>query len=156
MRKLASSLSIMLCLISSFAATGAVYKWVDENGVIHYSDQPVDQKSKEIEIRSSISEEKAAKARAESQAKMAKYQQQLENEAKLKKEEQIKLAKDKQAKESLESGCDSAKNQLNLMKQQLRLVETDAQGELKYLSDEERAARVKEATQFIDKNCKGS
>src|SRR5580700_8209385 len=37
MRKLAFTLMPLLC---SLALAATVYKWVDENGVVHYSDQP--------------------------------------------------------------------------------------------------------------------
>jgi hypothetical protein len=30
----------LICLVCSIAAAATVYKWVDENGVVHYSDQP--------------------------------------------------------------------------------------------------------------------
>jgi hypothetical protein len=32
--------TLMLVAVSAAAATTAIYKWVDENGVTHYSDQP--------------------------------------------------------------------------------------------------------------------
>jgi hypothetical protein len=35
-----TTLFTLMCIASSVAAAGTVYKWVDENGVIHYSDQP--------------------------------------------------------------------------------------------------------------------
>src|ERR1700758_757028 len=37
MRTLAFTL---LCLLCSLALAATVYKWVDENGIVHYSDQP--------------------------------------------------------------------------------------------------------------------
>ena len=37
MRKI---LFTLMCLASAVAVSATVYKWVDENGVIHYSDQP--------------------------------------------------------------------------------------------------------------------
>ena len=33
-------LLILISLVGSLALAGTVYKWVDENGVVHYSDQP--------------------------------------------------------------------------------------------------------------------
>lgn len=33
-------LTIMLCLGAGLAAAGQIYRWVDERGVTHYSDQP--------------------------------------------------------------------------------------------------------------------
>src|SRR5204863_7851992 len=30
----------VISLLASLAVAGTVYKWVDENGVVHYSDQP--------------------------------------------------------------------------------------------------------------------
>jgi len=30
----------LMCLLSSLALAATVYRWVDENGVVHYSDQP--------------------------------------------------------------------------------------------------------------------
>src|SRR5205823_6336849 len=30
----------LISLLASLAVAGTVYKWVDENGVVHYSDQP--------------------------------------------------------------------------------------------------------------------
>ncbi len=33
-------LFILIALVGSLAVAGTVYRWVDENGVVHYSDQP--------------------------------------------------------------------------------------------------------------------
>jgi hypothetical protein len=33
-------LPTLISLLASLAVAGTVYKWVDENGVVHYSDQP--------------------------------------------------------------------------------------------------------------------
>ena len=30
----------LMCLVGSLALAATVYRWVDENGVVHYSDQP--------------------------------------------------------------------------------------------------------------------
>jgi hypothetical protein len=30
----------LMLLVGPMALAGPIYKWVDENGVIHYSDQP--------------------------------------------------------------------------------------------------------------------
>lgn len=39
----------LVSLLASLAVAGTVYKWVDENGVVHYSDQPHSE-AKKIEV----------------------------------------------------------------------------------------------------------
>ncbi len=39
----------LVSLLASLAVAGTVYKWVDENGVVHYSDQPHSE-AKKVEV----------------------------------------------------------------------------------------------------------
>lgn len=51
-------------LVFSVISLGAAYKWVDEEGRIHYSDQPADgYKTKEVDIESGPSKEEVEEAR---------------------------------------------------------------------------------------------
>lgn len=43
-------LAFLLCLLS-FSAHTKVYKWTDENGKVHYSDKPIDEKSQQIKMK---------------------------------------------------------------------------------------------------------
>ncbi|MBB5017998.1 hypothetical protein HNQ59_001283 [Chitinivorax tropicus] len=74
MRKLISA-GILFALVASVASAGNTYKWVDENGKVHYSDQPPlpqDTKSKPAELnRGGVVVRNPERQKAEQEAKVS-------------------------------------------------------------------------------------
>ena len=89
-------LAVLLCAISSTSMAGALYKWVDENGNVRYSDRlPPDQNKKKHQQLSSqgmvLSTRDAAKspeeAAIEAESKR-KIEEQQREEVRIKSEQQ--------------------------------------------------------------------
>jgi hypothetical protein len=60
---------------------GAVYKWVDEEGRVHFSDQPTDRhKTKEVDIEPSLSPEQVEEARGIAEKSQQRWRDQQEQQ----------------------------------------------------------------------------
>lgn len=54
MRKVILGILVLVAFVGSWQAKAAVYKWVDENGKVHFSDRPQDAtKGEEVDVTSS-------------------------------------------------------------------------------------------------------
>ncbi len=127
-----------------------IYKWVDKDGKVHYSDKPVKPDSKEVKVDKAPSEKARAEAKAradrliELQNRRMSIQQDAEKDKQTQQEKQ-----DKQAKK-----CNEARAEIALLKMQIRIVDTDKDGKEKFVSDEERKKRIETIEGYIAKNCK--
>ena len=143
----------IVALLSSLFLEAKVYKWVDENGKVHYSDKPFNKGEKELNIGSNLSPEKAAKAKAEAQLRLQKLQRQVNSVLADQRSEKNANAKSAQEQKKLDHVCGLIDKQLKLLNQQVRIVETDKQGEMKFLSDEQRATQISKLKELQKKNC---
>lgn len=146
-------LSALLCIAFSTNLSAKVYKWVDENGKVHYSDKPFNKGEKELDIKSKVSPEQSAQARAKAQERIEKLKRQVQSTIAEQNAQQESSAKSAQEKRKLKQNCTVAQKQLALLKQQVRIVETDEKGEVKYLTDEERQKQIKELKGLISQHC---
>lgn len=143
----------LVALFSSLSLEAKVYKWVDENGKVHYSDKPFNKGEKELNIKSNISPEKAAKAKAEAQLRLQKLQRQVNSVLADQRSQKNAKAKSNQEQKKIDHVCGLIEKQLKLLNQQVRIVETDKQGEMKFLSDEQRAAQISKLKELQKNNC---
>lgn len=144
---------LLILLLSSTNALPALYKWVDSNNQTHYSEEPpVNKKARLLPSRGVESEMAAASAPA---AKTI-----MERAAELNKVKEAKkataeeVAKKQAYTDALKSNCDGARKNLAALKDGIRLVEMDANGERSFLSDAQREQRMVKAQQDIQENCK--
>ncbi len=154
---------------------GAVNKWVDSQGRIHYSDQvaPADAKtsfpakekssgsatnSENSASKNSSSEDSSGKSAPASAAAAPKTL--AEREAELKKTQKEKQAAadkaaQKQANEEVtKANCAAAQQSLRALQDGARMVDIDAKGERSYLDDEQRQQRSVKAQQAVNTYCK--
>jgi hypothetical protein len=128
------------------AAGAQAYRWVDENGQVHYSQTPPPGKKAEPvapapppaaapnvdALKQSLADEKAAEPEGRAQAeRMAEYHQQLEQQ------------------------CKQAREQLAYMeaKTSQRLGTTDEQGNVSRVTEEQFQARRSELQRVIAERC---
>lgn len=139
---------LFILLLSTTNAFPASYKWVDENNRTHYSEQPPPNiKAKVLTSVSGGSNAAAPKTLAERAAELDK--------AKLTKKDNAEKAAQKQAyADALKANCDGAQRNLAALKDGIRLVEVDANGERSYLTDDQRQQKMAKAQQDIQANCK--
>jgi len=159
---------LCLCVVSGFLAGAEIYKWVDEEGVTHFTDRPPqDQQATGIEIPQSMPAEPAAAKAAPSgetpdPATAPWYEQWLAQQ-----NERKALEKQQREQESARRQADQADRQAkcSIARQRLRILRTECpvffdgqgvlrvlcprqatwvyEGEPRYISDEERASMIR-------------
>ena len=147
---------ILLALVLSLSFTGAslaeLYKWVDEEGNVHYGDcPPADCKAEQIETAPGPSEEEIKQSRERSEWLIQK-QKQREDERKI--EREIKRKKAAKRKTELKRKCKVFRGRLFLLKQPGVLTIADGEGNVMRPTDKERERMISEIETFIQKNCK--
>ena len=152
--------SIVLVLLATTSAYCEVYKWVDADGTVHYSDQPPqgDVKEQSLGIKSGTSGTEAPgteKAAAKSAAPKTYIEQdaefrkrQVEAEAKRAKEEKV-LAEAKEARQN----CEHARSSLQSLQSGQRVVKYNEKGERVYIEDNEREREIANAQKGVDSWC---
>lgn len=132
-----------------------IIKWVDSNGQVHYSDQrpPPDVQQKTL---GSVEDNQTS----QDASSVAAPKTIAEREMDLKKAEIAqKQAADKAAQKQAvtaaqQANCANAQQNLSTLQTGIRLMETDANGQLGYIDDNQRAQRIAQAQNDISANCK--
>ncbi|RHW77016.1 DUF4124 domain-containing protein [Colwellia sp. RSH04] len=121
-----------------------VYKWVDKDGVVHYSDKPNPQiESSEIKVQANSNNFDSTGAE--------KWQEDYNKNKEVNKEAQDKLAVQNAKKKEL---CNGFKSDLNTLKNIGRIVNVDADGKQTYISEEDRTEKIQALEKNIKKMCK--
>lgn len=145
---------LMLAYTDTFAA---INKWVDDQGHVHYSDQPPPSNAKVETLRSTsdsdgntttpTSAPAAPKTIAEREVELKK--------SKKAKQEAANKALQKQAEEDAQkASCATSQQNLRTLQEGIRMVEVDANGERSYLDDNQRQERIAKAQQDVSTYCK--
>ena len=143
---------ILWCAAALAIATSAsaqIYKWVDKDGKVQYSDSPppaVQTKQLNINVAPptpGISPAQAAVNAANPPAKNANDAQ----DASKKGEDTAKVAAAK------EERCNQATAAFKSLDQETRISRTDAKGERYYLDDNQREAEKARARKAMDESC---
>jgi len=164
MRMLGISMGCLLLL--TLPAQADVYKWKDEKGRVHFSDQAPQNKTdvkvlekKEPETSSASAPETAAPAKSSepkyrsSEAHLDRQRRMtslLEQDRKQKSEERKRKQTEK---EKLEQECKQIKSEIDARKRVNLFVRHDKGGGVQYLSDEERVARDSELERTYQEKC---
>lgn len=136
-------------ILSTASANAELNKWVDQQGKVHYSDQPP--------AGVEATELRAAPAPASAPAPSRSY---VEREAELRKANQSqaetaeKAARQQSNAEIEKANCTAAQQALRSLQQDGRIVEYDENGERRFLEDSERQQRIANAQADVEKFCK--
>jgi hypothetical protein len=129
------------------ARAGEVYKSVDAQGHVVYSDQPDTSTAQKSEVK--VDGPNPTEA-----ARIAKEQAILKaEEVQRNKQKSIDDAKKAQADHAAQVQCDSARNRYYALKDARRLYDRDADGNRVYLSDQDGDARREGARQAMTAAC---
>ena len=132
-----------------------VYKWVDENGKIHYSDKPFDEKSKKVEMKSGPTQQQIIEAR-KTASRIIKHKNKV---SEIIEDEASDTRKSKAMLEQQESKrkreCAQAKYEVRMLGRGLRSYTQDKDGNKHFLSDKEKEDRIAKWQEFINQNCNG-
>ncbi len=138
---------LSLIFFSFNSATAAVYKWVDDKGNVHYSEQrPLDNSAEKLRID---------KAPPPSSSSYKKPSLKTKEDDKNKSDETKTADNDNNgmsAKEKQDQ-CDQARKDLALMESTGRLRVKDKDGNVSYMSEEDKAARIKRNQDRIKQYC---
>jgi hypothetical protein len=131
------------------AAAAEMYKWVDEKGVTHYSEQPPpDGKANKVDIKSSGPADAAPAAdwrQKERDARQTKIQkdQQEENQR----------TGEQNAAATRKNNCLESQRQLTIAQAPRPLFQVDEKGEKVYLDDKERQRQIDGWQANVKKYC---
>lgn len=149
-------ISFVLALLGATNAYCDVYKWVDPDGTVHYSDQPPSGATQEetLNIRSgaaatpSTGAQKAPgpKSYIEQDAEFRKRQVEAE-EKRVKEEKALADAKERQR------NCERAQANLRALQSGVRTTRVNEKGEREYLDDNQRQQEIAIAQKSADSWC---
>jgi hypothetical protein len=140
----------MLLLTLNALAQGGLYKWVDEKGVVHYSDAPPPGKAGEklkAKPQPPLDSTQAA-------PRSRSWQEQLQdsNERRFQDEKKQKEAQQKAGE--AEEKCRRARSALDSLKRERPLYRVDKEGERTFMEDEERRRLIDGWQQQTDAHCR--
>ena len=146
--------TIFLLMAAEARAYGEVYRWVDENGKVHYGDHPpqkADAKTVDIEIPPASGVEPlpdSPYAVDEADKNEPSYAEQQRT----KREEKRKSAM--KSKAELEDACAQRREVISQLEPSPRVMIRTEDGEVQRMDDGVRLKSLTEAKDFLAKNCK--
>ncbi|MCG8316143.1 MAG: DUF4124 domain-containing protein [Pseudomonadales bacterium] len=146
-----AGIAVALALGANSSQAAKYYKWVDDDGVTHYSAQPPNKGEGEIiKVKAGASSDKES-AMKRLEERRAKLQQDAENRANPEKDMQAEA--DRMNTEANKKACETNKKNLKIMTEHSRVRMLDKDGQARVLPEEERQASIKKAKEFIQQNC---
>lgn len=155
---LALALTLVAVFYSQHANAGKdrIYRWVDENGITHYGEQPP-KKDKiqvdEMKTRKDYSSDAQAAREALKEKREAREEAATKTALPTQEDAERMIA---ERKKKLEEGCKTAKSNLEVLATHGRVKETGEDGNQRYLSEEEHEERIRKTTQYLKDNCGSS
>jgi hypothetical protein len=144
------SILLLLCIVAGSTGLQAkeLYRWTDENGVVHYSDQkpPSGQAFQTERIADTPAAPPPAAAEAAEEAQPSVAQQRREEIAQKKRE-----AREEQAER--DERCAAWQAEVDRLEPNRRVFYTNEQGETERMDDVERVERVADLKRQIAANC---
>jgi hypothetical protein len=149
-------------LLAALPAQAVLYKWVDQNGKVHYSDQPPPDSAKQSNVmnvpRPATSAPAPAGETANTAPKGPKSAAEQEMEFRKRRleaaEAEAKQQKDAQAADEKKRNCSQATNRVTALEAGGRISKYGPNGETIYLSDDQIASELSEARRIADSWCK--
>ena len=155
-RILVASFVILGIFVLYFEDTSAeVYKWVDEAGNVHYSDQPPPQEyeSEELILEPAPSADDVREAQKRLDALQAKYQTSQDQRSAAQEEKRLQRELEQEQRVDRQRRCIWARQNLGPLTTKLPVYSLDEKGDRVYLDDEERAAEIERKRADINKFC---
>lgn len=136
--------SLLACF--SLTTSAAMYKWVDEDGNVHYSEKPPpgDIEVQTIKPPPKVDSEKANQALQEQLDQLKALEEGKEPKEQAVTEEELAVKK---------HNCELGKDKLQRLQDNPRVYTEAEDGTRTRLGEEEREARIQEAQQMIKDNC---
>ncbi|HEX4300953.1 MAG TPA: DUF4124 domain-containing protein [Gammaproteobacteria bacterium] len=151
MNKIALACGVMLALGTSLAAADQVYKWVDDQGHVHFSQTPppgTKVQAQPVTVTPAPPDPQSLQNSQDLQKQVGDQNKAAQDAAAKNKPDPAKAA-EKQAH------CDDLRSKLQVLAQSGRAATTDAQGNLTYLDDTGRQQQEDEINKELASDCKG-
>lgn len=136
-------------LLSPAVAAGVnIYKWVDDEGNVHYTQSPPQDRSSELlaPAPGPADPREAIEALDEMHRKADEMRQQrLDRQSEQQREQDLASRK--------RANCEQARNRLEQLRTSQRPYTMDASGERVRMSEEQRAAAIRQAEANVAENC---
>ena len=145
-RFLCTLITIGTACLALSAAADKVYKWVDQQGVTHYSEQPpADKKAVIAKIKLRQVESKATQPQTIESGNQAPQPQ-----------SEVETALSTEGLAIQQKNCSSARNKLRALQNAGRVRQLDADsGEYIYLPDEVKLAQIQQMSDYLRDKCVG-
>jgi hypothetical protein len=138
----------LLMLLAMPAAAEGVYRWVDEQGRVHFGDRPAGADSRPVELPGGATVDADAAARRERQRQLLEAFEQDRREHR----ERSEQARQEQAARA--ARCARARDQARVLEVAGRVYEMDAAGNRTYLSDAARDETLARAREAVERWCR--
>jgi hypothetical protein len=138
-------------LAISAAASADVYRWVDAQGRVHYSDRPVEN-AELVSIASRPTNREAVAARTE--AESTQRAQVASREAQQRSEQATANAVEQDVQKSRDEQCKEAQARYKTAIESQRLYRVGKDGERQYLTDAELTETRVNSKKAVDELCK--
>ena len=144
----------LLLLTGAVLADPDIYRWVDEDGKVHYSDcPPPDCEVEIVEVAPPPSESQIQRAEQELQALLERDQRSMElRELQRREKELLREEDQRQDVEDLRE-CISARQNLHVLEQPVAVYRIDEKGDHVWLDDEDRPAEIERLKAIIQEKC---
>ena len=141
-----------LCLLGLLAAPASaqVYKWVDEQGRVHYSDQPQGSEGRTVPIRRTAPAESTTE-----QDRRAVQERLLQDFERDRVEREEARAREAQEQAQRERNCILARDYLRNLESAGLLYDLDDQGNRRVLNEAERKRAEQDARRDVEHWCGG-
>lgn len=152
------AVAIMISTLALAARADGIYKWVDENGVVHFGSQPPQKENVEVvkkpkserykqwqSEQAALRAEQAAEEPTSTEKAVAakpEAEQEPQNEALTKAQQAVRAQR-----------CRMAQTDLQELTTHSRVREVGPDGKMRVLPEEERQARIQQARETISQNC---
>lgn len=138
-------------------AQAQLYKWVDSNGRVQYSDRKPSDGKQSQEVKSTVSSV-GSQSGGGGAAAGGKSASELDRDFQ-KRRQELAEAQQKQQKSAAEQqsqsdSCDAARRNLAALQSGQRISRYDLSGEKSYLDDAGRAKETERSRQIVEQNCK--
>lgn len=143
---------VILSAVLSAAASASVYRWVDADGQVHYSQfKPAGVTATEQNKPNTNQGPNPEEAKKRLEELRAKLQENINDREKAKKEQ----AEAKEDKERRQENCDKAKELVRNYEDNGRVYKTLENGERYWYTETERADLIKTSKDQVKKYCEG-
>lgn len=145
---------VVLVLGTSLAAADPVYKWTDSEGHVHFSQTPPPNATTGVK-QMNVNPAPPDPQSLQNQQALVQAQQDQAQKAKDAKDAADKNKPDPQVQALKKQQCEDLRSRLAILQRGGRAATTDAQGNMTFLDDAERAKQEAAIQDQISKTCGG-